>query len=107
VHAVLGAGDASRAFFSSKPLSSVIVVSSVQARSPAGVAFSRRWPRPRATRVSKVNQASTMPSASVASPSRAKWDAAVSAARAASMSAMAAGPSWVRTFQVKATRSRQ
>ena len=53
---------------SSKPFSSVIVVSSVQALPLR----SRRWPRPRATAVSKVNHASTTPSASVASPSTAK-----------------------------------
>jgi len=80
-----------------------MVVSSVQALPPR----SRRWPRPRATAVSKLNQASTTPSASVASPSTAKAVGRVSASRAWSMARIASGPSWVRMFQVKATRSRQ
>ena len=56
MHAMLGALD--RALCpccSSKPFSSVIVVSSVQALP----SFSRRWPWPRATAVSKVNQPSS------------------------------------------------
>ena len=80
-----------------------MVVSKVQALPPR----SRRWPRPRATRVSNVNQASVTPSASLASPSSAKFEGCVSASRAASIARIAPAPSCVRMFQVKATRSRQ
>ena len=80
-----------------------MVVSRVQARP----SFRRRWPRPRATAVSKLNQASMTPPASVASPSTAKPEGRTSASRACSISPMAAGPSCVLMFQVNATRSRQ
>ena len=65
VGAVLDAlGTVRRRFFSSKPLSSCIVVSSVHALPP----ISRKWPRPRPVAVSNVNQPSVTPSASLPSP---------------------------------------
>ena len=62
---------------------------------------------PRAVPVSKVSQASVMPSASLASPSICQFVGCTLSSVAAAMSPIASRPSIVLMFQVNATRSRQ
>ena len=64
-------------------------------------------PSPHADDVSKLNQASTVPSSEVASPAICHAVGLVVASVAFSMSRIAAWPSMVLTFQVKVKRSRQ
>ena len=90
---------------SSWPFNSPIVVSRVQMRP----SFSRMWPKPRATSVSKGIQASMMPSASeTSSPSAsAQLDGLVEASCLSACRAPGRGLPCVLMFQVKVTRSRQ
>ena len=68
---------------------------------------SRTWPLPRATAVSKVNQASATSPDAFASPSIFQLLGLAWSRVAASMSLTASLPSAVLMFQVKDTRSRQ
>ncbi len=91
-------------WFSSKPLSSWRVVSSVHALSSA---FSRSSPVPRPTAVSKAIHAVTTPPSSVGSSVVRKPLGSAVSSVAVSIVATPSGFSTVLRFQVNATRSRQ
>lgn len=80
-----------------------MVVSRVQHLSP----LRRNRPLPRATAVSKVNQASVRPLLFAAWPVMRQFDGLTRASTLPSMAAIASLPSQVLMFQVNATRSRQ
>jgi hypothetical protein len=90
-------------FFSSKPFNSWIVVSSVHALP----LINRSRPLPRDVVVSKVNQPSVTPPASLPSPISVQFEGFVFGAVAASISRICSRPSAVFRFQVNDTRSRQ